>query len=44
MGTINRYMATLFSISAEHRARFNLNNKQIEKTEIIELGNRSSLS
>ena len=24
--------------------RFNLNNKQIEKTEIIELGNRSSLS
>ena len=28
MGTINRYMATLFSISAEHRARFNLNNKE----------------
>ena len=24
--------------------RFNLKNKQIEKTEIIELGNRSSLS
>lgn len=28
MGTINRYMATLFSISKEHRARYNINSKE----------------